>query len=299
MSSAMKALAIGVVLTATSCRTSQRAAPSSDPHEPPDMAIFEADLAVPGVVRDVPAPGRRARVTAPEYVGTEVHHLLYLPIDWAPGRTYPVIVEYAGNGPFRSRYGDVSTGEVAGSNLGYGISAGRGFIWLCLPFVNEAGTHNQRQWWGSVRRTVAYCKTEVRRVCAQFGGDPSRVILAGCSRGAIACNYIGLHDDEIAALWCGFICHSHYDGERRWRYEGSGRRAAGQRLARLGDRPQWISHELSVEATRGYLETAFPDGRFTLRALPLRNHTDAWVLREMPLRRDLRRWVRDVLATSR
>ena len=104
------------------------------------MAIFEADLAVPGVVRDVPAPGRRARVTAPEYVGTEVHHLLYLPIDWAPGRTYPVIVEYAGNGPFRSRYGDVSTGEVAGSNLGYGISAGRGFIWLCLPFVNEAGT---------------------------------------------------------------------------------------------------------------------------------------------------------------
>lgn len=70
---------------------------------------------------------------------------------------------------------------------------------------------------------------------------------------SIACNYIGLHDDEIAALWRGFICHSHYDGVRKWDYAGSDRQSAAIRLGRLRDRPQFISHETSVETARGYL----------------------------------------------
>ena len=128
-----------------------------------------------------------------------------------------------------------------------------------------------------------------------YGGDPGAVFLAGFSRGAIACNFVGLHDDEIAQLWCGFICHSHYDGVHRWGYAGSDRESAAIRLARLGSRPQWVSHEQSVEDTRRYLAQAAPDGRFRLRALPFRNHTDAWILRDMPLRTELRDWVRAVL----
>jgi hypothetical protein len=42
------------------------------------------------------------------------------------------------------------------------------------------------------------------------------VFIAGFSRGAIACNFIGLRDDEIASLWCGFVVHSHYEGVRDW-----------------------------------------------------------------------------------
>ena len=47
---------------------------------------------------------------------------------------------------------------------------------------------------------------------------------------------IRMTDDEVAALWCGFICHSHYDGVRSWGYAGDDRAAATERLARLGDR---------------------------------------------------------------
>jgi hypothetical protein len=64
-------------------------------------------------------------------------------MDWKPGRRYPVIVEYAGNGNYANKYGDVSTGEVEGSKLGYGISGGNGFIWICLPYVNTLENKNQ------------------------------------------------------------------------------------------------------------------------------------------------------------
>ena len=48
------------------------------------------------------------------------------------------------------------------------------------------------------------------------------VILCGFSRGAIGVNYIGLHDDQIAALWAGFITHDHYDGVLEWKGQAWG-----------------------------------------------------------------------------
>lgn len=289
--------AVGFALVAASCSHPTDETPNAA--GPPDIRTIPVDLTIPAVTSDVPAAGRRVRVTAPEYAGTDVHHLLYLPTDWVAGGAYPVIVEYAGNGSYRNQHGDVSTGLVEGSRLGYGISGGSGFIWVCLPFVDETGKRNQRQWWGSVKRTVKYCKTVVPRVCEHFGGDANAIILAGFSRGAIAVNFIGLHDSEIAAMWRGFICHSHYDGVRRWPYPGSGRAAADIRLEHLGQRPQWISHERSVDETRRHLVAACPEGRFTFRALPFRNHTDAWVLRDVPLRRELRSWALDVVRAKR
>ena len=68
------------------------------------------------------------------------------------------------------------------------------------------------------------------------------------------------------------------------------------RLERLRGRPQWISHESSVEAVATYLRSTGITGDFTLRALPFRNHTDAWVLRDIPLRREARAWLQRVLA---
>jgi hypothetical protein len=141
-----------------------------------------------------------------------------------------------------------------------------------------------------VEATVEYCKKTVRRICDEYGGDSSAIFLAGFSRGAIACNYIGLHDDEIASLWRGFICHSHYDGVRNWGYAGSDRKAAAVRLKRLGTRPQWISHESSVDETRNYLKRAHPDGNFTFQAMPFADHTDDWVLRDIPQRTAVRKW---------
>lgn len=263
--------------------------------ELPDISSVATDLRVPDVTEEPPAAGRRVKMVLPAYQNSEVHHLVYLPVDWNPDRSWPVIVEYAGNGPFQNRYGDVCTGRVEDCSLGYGISGGQGFIWVCLPYVSADHLHNQRQWWGDLEATVQYCKTAVPQICDQFAGDRHRVVLTGFSRGAIACNMLGLHDDEVASLWAAFICHSHYDGVRQWPYAGSDRQSAMVRLQRLKGRPQFISHESSVDATKSYLQQVAPDGNFTFQTIPFRNHTDSWVLRDLPERRKLRAWLTDVL----
>jgi hypothetical protein len=257
----------------------------------PDIRSVTQDLHVPSISHETPAPGKRVKLHLEGREGTDLYHLLYLPADWKEGKTYPVIVEYAGNGPYKNKYGDVSDGTVEGNMLGYGISGGKGYIWLCLPYVAAGGKKNQRQWWGDVDATVAYCKQAVPDVCRKWGGDPGNVILAGFSRGAIACNFIGLHDDEIAALWSGFICYSHYDGVRKWGYKGSDRESAKARLARLKNRPQFIIHERSVVETERYLKGIRPDGPFTFVSLAYRNHNASWVLRDTAERKAVRVWL--------
>ncbi|MFT5088952.1 MAG: hypothetical protein ACI8PG_003319 [Planctomycetota bacterium] len=247
------------------------------------------DLTLPPVTDGAPAAGKRVKETNRNYVGSGVHHLLYLPTDWERGKAYPVIVEYAGN------KWQTSPGTVEGSHLGYGVSGGEGVIGICMPFVDAKNRQNATTWWGDVDATVAYCKEAVQRICAEYGGDRAAVFLAGFSRGAIACNYIGLYDDEIASLWRGFICHSHYDGLREWPYDRSDRHAALERLKRLKNRPQFISGEKDVQATKDYLLTACPSGQFSFLKMPFADHTDTWVLRDIPPREAVRRWFTHVL----
>ena len=265
----------------------------------PDIRTIPQDLNVPQMTEEDPAPGRRVKQIATEYQGTRVYHSLFLSTDWQQGKLHPVSVEYAGNGPYTSEFGDVCTGQVQDCNLGYGISGGKGFIWVCLPFISQDRKHNQSLWWGDVEATVDYCKVIVPEVCETYGGDPSAVFLAGFSRGAIACNFVGLFDDQIAHLWLGFILHSHYDGVKKWDYAGSDRDSAVRRLKRLWERSQFISHETSVEETRRYLSEVCPTGAFAFQALPYRNHTDTWVLRDIPERTAVRNWAATILKTSR
>lgn len=241
------------------------------------------------------APGTRVRMTLPAYAGTDIYHALYLPPDWRAGTAYPLVVEYAGNGGYANQYGDVCTGRPEDCRLGFGMTAGIGCVWICLPYVSRDGRTQHVNWWGDVSRTAAYCKAAVANACAEYGGDARAVVVCGFSRGAIACNYIGLHDTQIAGLWRASVCHSHYDGVRRWHYDSSDRASARERLKRLGGRPQFISHEGSVEDVKAYLADVCPEGRFTFAALPYRNHTDGWVLRDIPERRALRKWLDDVL----
>lgn len=270
-----------------------------------DIRSVEADLQIPELTTGKAEPGKRVKETAPEYSATNAYHVTYLPVDWEPGKKYPVIVEYAGNGGYQNEFGDVSTGLVEGSRLGYGISAGKGYIWVCLPFLNHAGTGNTMMWWGDPmnfdpQSTVEYCKKTVQMICDEHGGDPDRVLLTGFSRGAIACNFIGLHDNEIAKLWRGFVPYSHYDGASNFRLPGTDRDSAIERLSRLGDRPQFICAEEgsarnSIEKTKSYLDSTGIDENFTFRSTGYRNHNDAWVLRPGAAREELRSWVKDVL----
>jgi hypothetical protein len=266
----------------------------------PDLSSVKPDLEVVPTTTGEPAPGRRVRQTEPEFAGTDVHHTLYLPNDWKPGRRYPVIVEYAGNGNYANKYGDVSSGEVEGSKLGYGISGGKRFIWICMPYVNTLERKNQLIWWGDVEATVRYARNTVRRVCERYGGDRAAVILSGFSRGAIGCNYLGLHNEEIAGLWLAFIPYSHYDGViATWPYPGVDRASALERLKRLDGRPVFVCQEGSIESTRSYIESTGIQAPFTFQRIGFRNHNDAWALRDIPERRAVRRWLEGVLASSR
>ncbi|HET6423789.1 MAG TPA: hypothetical protein VFG20_08915 [Planctomycetaceae bacterium] len=265
---------------------------AADPVELPDLRSIPADLTTPTMTSRVPAPGWRVRGVLTEFTNSAIYHTLYLPTDWQSGRRYPVIVEYPGNGNYRNQYGDVSDGMPEGCHLGYGLTAGVGAIWVCLPFVEKTDeeTRNAVTWWGGIAETKRYCRLMVDHVCRDWGGDHERVFLAGFSRGAIAGNFIGLHDDEIAKLWAGFFLYSHYDGVKPWPYPESDRDAALLRLKRLGTRPQFIAHEGRVDSVADYLMATGVAGRWTFQAVPFRNHSAEWILRDNPARDAARKW---------
>jgi len=270
-----------------------------------------ADIPLPAFTQGKPEAGRRAVVTAPEYSGTRVRHVIALPDDWTPdwkalGRSWPVMVEYTGN--YFPTSG--STGEVEGAGLGYGLMRGR-TIWVVLPYVAKDGKGNERTWWGDVDATVRYAKTNVPRICSEFGGDPRKVALCGFSRGAIGVSFLGLHDDEIAGLWRAFWTHDHFDGAREWKGQEWGsplaryREEAVTRLRRLKGRPLLITG--GGEETRRLLEPVAEKGvtfltvdmkalygKFPNEALP-HPHTDRWPLRESEARRKAEQWLESAL----
>ena len=269
-------------------------APGAEPL--PNLNDLPSDLEVPAVTKGEPAPGRRVWQTAPGYEGWNVAHALYLPAEWKAEGVYPVIFEYPGNGGFKNSLGDTCDGTVGSCCLGYGLSGGSGYIWVSLPFVDPQSKSHTLTWWGDADETARYCRAAVAQVCQRHGGDARRLVLAGFSRGAIACNYIGLRDDETAKLWRAFVIHSHYDGVRTWNYAHSDAASARRRLARLEGRPQFISHERSTQGVEDFLRESPPPERFTFATLPFSNHSANWALKDIPLRKTAREWLAQALA---
>ena len=263
----------------------------------------ESDLIIPEMKDQGAAAGLRVRVTTPEYMGTQVHHSLYLPEDWKPGEKYPIMVEYTGN--YYPESG--STGLVEDANLGYGLTGKNGFIWIVMPYIAEDLSRNERTWWGSIEATINYCKVNLPRICQYYGGDTNNIFICGFSRGAIAVNYVGLADDEIARFWKGFIAHEHYDGVRTWDYEGDDTSSALIRLKRLNGRPQLICEAATFNLsgkTREYLASHSDLRDFTFLTIPVDSlfnipgeipmtHTDLWPIKNSPARRLVREWLRD------
>jgi|GEM_PF-402698 len=282
------------------------------------------DLEHPVISEGNPAPGKAVLQQLPAYAGTAVAHVLYLPTDWSPDKQFPVLVEYLGNSARVRDY----------RGIGYGLTGGKGFIWVVLPFVSADGNTDEAWWWGDVAATVAYAKEAVPAICRDWGGNPSRVVITGYSRGAIACNYIGLHDEEIARLWSASLPVSHYDDAHiPWGMTPEEQSRAKERLLRLGDTPQLVCGEyttrgypppdkllerireknlttfaeakaalqllpiLDVENTRAFIAEHHPSGRFTFIDLPWVNHGSQVMLRDTPERRRMREWIHDVFAS--
>lgn len=272
-------------------------------------------LDIPELSTGEPAAGKRVKVTSPEYAETEVFHTLYLPANWKPdGDPLPIIFEYTGN--FFPRSG--STGEVEDAALGYGLSGGR-FIWVSLPYISENHQYNQITWWGDEKATVEYAKVNVPRIIEAYNADPEHVFLCGFSRGAIGVNYLGLHDDEIAGLWTGFISHDHFDGIKEWRNTTWGtpletyREGAVVRLKRVKGRPYLVSQNGDRYGSEAFIRSVLPAAdNFTFSNIdtseifgsfphPLAKtaHTDRWPLLPSAYRSRTWQWMNDVIEISK
>ncbi len=276
---------------------------------------FQQHLDIPELSTGEPAAGKRVKVTSSEYAGTEVFHTLYLPANWKPdGDPLPIIFEYTGN--YFPRSG--STGEVEDAALGYGLSGGR-FIWVSLPYISDNHRDNQVTWWGDEKATVEYAKVNVPRIIEAYNADPKHVFLCGFSRGAIGVNYLGLHDDEIAGLWTGFISHDHFDGIKEWRNTTWGtpletyRAGAVQRLKRVAGRPYLVSQNgdrygseafirsvlrVADNFTFSNIDTSEIFGTFP-HPLAKTAHTDRWLMLPSAYRSRTWQWLNDVIELSK
>ena len=276
-----------------------------------ELGWIDADsnrvLQVPSLSQGEPRAGKRVAVTPVEYAGTDVFHTVYLPNDWQEdGPALPIIFEYTGN--YFPQSG--STGEPEDGALGYCLTGGR-YIWVSLPYISNDGMDNQVKWWGNEEATVAYAKRNVPRVMKAFNADSNAVFLCGFSRGAIGVNYLGLHDDEIASLWTGFISHDHFDGVRSWQGTTWGaplkqyRAQASERLQRVGSRPYLVSQNGNTDASEAFVQSVLPEtGNFTFQSISAGEifgtfpnewaksaHTDRWPIKPSPYRISTWQWM--------
>ena len=102
----------------------------------PDISTVKPDLAVPEVTDGNPEPGARVRQTHAEYAKTKVFHTLYLPPDWEPDGSYPIIVEYAGNGPYKKQIRRRQHRLRRGQQNGLRSHWGKG-LHLALPPISQ------------------------------------------------------------------------------------------------------------------------------------------------------------------
>ena len=240
--------------------------------------------------------------------------------DAAATTTYPVIVEYMGNGPYNDGYGDLSSGRPEDSNLGWGMAepAGSKYIWISMPHLSAdlgADTQVSTYWWGcpsssaqqpcaaefDVAPTIRYLHAALNDTFARFGGDPARVVIAGWSRGAIATGAIGLHDDATSKLFKAFVPYSHLDGDCGW-VDGGDAAALARRWARLAGRPMLYLGECAVATEGGpaWVRKIGMNGSQAVAGMEFMttgwaNHNDAWVLRNSSARTYLRQWLARVL----
>jgi hypothetical protein len=288
-----------------------------------DVRSVLPDLFTPPMSTSAPGPGRRVAATTPGWPAA-AYHAVYLPSDWSNVSTaplLPLIVELSGNGPWASPYGDESLGRPEGSNLGFGITAGVGAVWVSVPMLTAGGDFVETWWWGcpavppftgsppvttgagaghcgalcNTTAAVRFLADTVRHATRAYRADPARVVIAGFSRGAVGVNYLGLADDDVASLWAASIAYAHYDGQpmdAKNPYPNAGPPASYDRLRRLGRRPQYVVAELngSLTETAPYINASGVAVNATFAETGFCNHNDAWTLRPSPARDALRAW---------
>jgi hypothetical protein len=230
---------------------------------PFDIHVLPEDLSLPSKFSETPGPGKVVmdQIKNPKFFPSDrpasasalQGHAVYLPTNWEAGKRYPVIFEYLGN----------TVGVQSLKGVGYGLVGPRDFIWVVLPIVSAYPTTQPdvTMNWGNgdaIRNTVEYAKQAVKEVCEKWGGDSRNCVLVGYSRGGVACNLIGLYDEEIAFLWKAMVPGAHYFGEglditgAKTALGSTDLKASAKaHIARLGKIPQLCMAEYNTDILSG------------------------------------------------
>jgi len=75
---------------------------------------------------------------------------------------------------------------------------------MSLPFIDRAAGTIVENGWEYLDENGDYAVSAVEQMGQSGGGDRGNIVLTGFSRGAIACGFIGLRNDQIASLWMTF-----------------------------------------------------------------------------------------------
>lgn len=256
--------------------------------EAPEWKWPPGRLELPPIEDAAPTAGRRVRYRLAGDEESRIHSLLYLPQDWTAGGSFPLIVEYPGNIFFTP--GCYSTGLPDQCVIGYGMTKGKGALWLSLPFVDRAAGDIAENSWGNPDDTAEYAIRAVDEICTQFGGDRRNVVLTGFSRGALACGYIGLRSDRIAALWKGIHACQHYDGDG---WHGATMDGALERARRFRGRSVFQTDN-SEKFFRPVMEAM--SAEFTFVKSGLGSHATAMFLDDRPSTQQLQKWFSDLVS---
>jgi predicted esterase len=244
-------------------------------------------LDLPEMTSGSPGPGKRVKVQLQEDKNNFKYFALYLPTNWQPNKSYPVIFEYPGN-IFYSTKACYSSGRPESCTMGYGISQGKDSIWVSMPFIDQDSQTIAENGFGSNegKDTINYSLKVIDLVCQQWNGDRNNLFICGFSRGSIACGYIGLSNDKIAAHWKGIIGCQHYDGSR---WNQSNMKGAILRAPRFKGKAifqvdnQKEKYQPVVDATSSKVGWTFTKSG-------LNYHSTTMFLDDRPMMQQLRRW---------
>lgn len=243
-------------------------------------------LTVPEVEEGVPEAGKRVKIYLPEY--PEAYYVLFLPYNFTNTVKFPVIFESPGN-----VYQEVSSGLPDSACLGYGISFGMDYIWVCVPFVDNTG-HILRSFWDSdPLSSVNFWLAVLNDLNAKFRIDNDKIVLSGFSRGAISTSYVGNYNDEISSKWAAYFAHSHFDGCCQTLLGST-----EERLNRIQKKKVLISAGALGTAKKcsweAYTKLSKEEYSVTYIEVPDLGHSPFWILEDSGAAKEARIWLRNL-----
>jgi len=243
-------------------------------------------LIVPEVEEGIPEAGKRVKIHLPEY--PEAYYVLFLPYNFTHTAQFPIIFESPGN-----IYNEISDGLPDSACLGYGISFGMDYIWVCVPFIDDTG-HIVRSYWGkNPSSTVDFWLAVLNDLNARFRIDSDKIVLSGFSRGAVSTSYIGNYNDEISSKWSAYFAHSHFDGCCQTLLGNT-----DERISRIQKKKVLISvggHDIAKKCSRGSYEKLLKGGYdVTFIEVPGLEHSPFWILEDSEVAEEARNWLRNL-----